>query len=328
MIFLVMVRHKHTGVNFWKPFFNDLKPFDTLDIEDVIKRNKDTISSFDKCEELEKKGHYFLRITKDQLTDPRVKKLHDKFNHKNTNIKDLQIIKFEAYGERVFTQDYDKNYIKPKSKNNQFVPDQPNFQLRDGKVSPGFGTWDWKDYFYRVDIGETARENIYLEIPYKIIEDNLALLEGTDMSIIKRFIREIEDTNEAWNNIEYVNEVIKEYDTIWKDWNYQFPILSYISVKRDGLLFPILAGYSSNSLPGNGMHRFSMTALSKSDIPIILPKSKESRYYIRSKFKDYRKLDNEYTYLLLDVDTVKKVITFYLSSEDTIKECLGKYELF
>jgi hypothetical protein len=51
-------------------------------------------------------------------------------------------------------------------------------------------------------------------------------------------------------------------------------------------------------------------------------------YYIRSKFKNYRKLDNEYTYLLLDVDTEKKVITFYLSSEDTVKECLGKYELF
>ena len=47
MSFLVIVRHKHTCVNFWKPFINDLKPFDILDIEDVIKRNKDTISSLD-----------------------------------------------------------------------------------------------------------------------------------------------------------------------------------------------------------------------------------------------------------------------------------------
>jgi len=71
-----------------------------------------------------------------------------------------------------------------------------------------------------------------------------------------------------------------------------------------------------------------MTALAKSDVPFILPKSNESRYYIRSKFKDYRKIDNENTYLLLDVNTEKKEITFYLSSEDIIKECLGKYELF
>lgn len=310
-----MFLHKNTGVNFWKPFFNDLKPFDILDIEDVLKRYKDTISSFDECKVQEQNGHYFLRITEDQLTDPRVKKLHTIFNHKNININNLQIIKFEAYGKRVFKQDYDPNYIKR---------DMPNFQLRDGKVTPGFGTWNWKEYFQRVDKGTTSRENIYLEIPYKIIEDNLALLEGTDVSIIKEFINEIED----WNNIEYINETIKKYDTIWKDWNFEFPILSYISVKRDGLLFPILGATSANSFPGNGLHRFAMTALAKSDVPFILPKNKKSRYYIRSKFKDYRKIDNENTYLLLDVDTKKKEITFYLSTEDIIKECLGKYELF
>jgi len=316
-----MTEHKSTGVNFWKPFFNDLKPFDTLDIEDVLKRNKDTIASFDECKKQEENGNYFLRITEDQLTDPRVKKLHGTFNHKNTNIKELEIIKFKAYGERVFTQDYDRNYIKPS--NSLFTYDQPNFQLRDGKVSPGFGSWDWKDYFHRVDIGETSKKNIYLEIPHKIIEDNLALLEGTDAYIIKNFISEIEDTDEAWSNIDYVNEVIKKYDTIWKDWNYQFPILSYTSVKRDGLLFPILGGYSSTCLPGNGLHRFCMTAFAKSDVPIILPKHNKNRYHIRSKFKNYRKIDNEYTYLLLDVDTKKERIVFYLSSEDTIKECLG-----
>jgi hypothetical protein len=310
-----MTEHKSTGVNFWKPFFNDLKPFDTLDIEDVLKRYKDTISSFDECKVQEQNGHYFLRVTEDQLTDPRVKKLHTIFNHKNTNINDLQIIKFEAYGKRVFKQDYDPNYIKR---------DMPNFQLRDGKVTPGFGTWNWKEYFQRVDKGTTSRENIYLEIPYKIIEDNLALLGGTDVSIIKEFINEIED----WNNIEYINETIKKYDTIWKDWNFEFPILSYISVKRDGLLFPILGATSANSFPGNGLHRFAMTALAKSDVPFILPKSKKSRYYIRTKFKDYKKIDNENTYLLLDVNTKKKEITFYLSSEDIIKKCLGKYELF
>lgn len=317
-----MIKHKTTGVNFWKPFFNDLNPFDTLDIEDVLKRYKDTICSFDQCKKQEEAGHYFLRITDDQLTDPRVKKLHTTFNHKNTNLNDLQIIKFEAYGKRVFKQNYDPNYIKR---------DMPNFQLRDGKVSPGFGTWNWKEYFERIDKGISSRENIYLEIPHKIIEDNLALLEraeGTNVPVIKKFIKEIEDTEEGFTDIDHVNNIIKEYDSIWKDWNFEFPILSYISIKRDGLLFPILGSISANSFPGNGLHRFAMTAYAKSDVPIILPKSKESRYYIRSKFKHYRQIDNEYTYLLLDVDTKKKAITFYLSSEDIIKECLGKYELF
>ena len=69
-IFLKMIKHKTTGVNFWKPFFNDLNPFDTLDIEDVLKRYKDTICSFDQCKKQEEAGHYFLRITDDQLTDP------------------------------------------------------------------------------------------------------------------------------------------------------------------------------------------------------------------------------------------------------------------
>ena len=322
----MIAQHKRNGVKFWKPFFNDLKPFDTLDIEEVLQRYKNTIQSFGKCIEEENIGHYFLRVTKEQLIEPRVKKLHSKFNHKNTDLDNLQIIKFEGYGKRVFTQDYDNNFLKSHSGRNSIGT--PNFQLRDGKVTPGFGTWNWKEYFERVDKGLTSRENIYLEIPYKIIEDNLALLEGTDVSIIKKFISEIELTKEGWNDIESVNKVIKEYDSIWKDWNFEFPILSYTSVKRDGLLFPILGAFSANSFPGNGLHRFAMSAFAKSDVPFILPKSKEKRYYIRSKFRDYKKLDNEYTYLLLDVDTESKTITFYLSSDSTIKKCLGKYELF
>ena len=116
-----MIKHKNTGVNFWKPFFNDLNPFDILDIEDVLRRYKDTIYSFDQCKKQQEAGHYFLRITDDQLTDPRVKKLHTTFNHKNTNLNDLQIIKFEAYGKRAFKQNYDPNYIKRDMPNGELI---------------------------------------------------------------------------------------------------------------------------------------------------------------------------------------------------------------
>ena len=310
-----MKHYKSIGVKYWKSYFKDLKPFDTLDIEEVLLKNKQTLLSFDECKVEEGKGRYFLRISKEQLSEPRVKSLHTKFNHKNTNINDLQIIKFEGYGERVFTQEYSNEYL---------INEVPNFQLRDGKITPGFGTWNWQEYFKNVDKGLTPRENIYLEIPHSIINDNLATLEGTDVVIIKKFIDEIENTDASWEDIENVNKVIKKYDSIWKDWNFNFPILSYISVKRDGLLFPILGAISPNGLPGNGLHRFALSAFAKSDVPFILPVSNKKRYNIRSKFKQYRKIDGEYTYLLIDTDTQEKKLTFYLSSEDTIKECIGQ----
>ena len=40
---------KWCGVKYWKPYFNDLKPFDLLDIHDVLDRQKKTIESFDEC---------------------------------------------------------------------------------------------------------------------------------------------------------------------------------------------------------------------------------------------------------------------------------------
>ena len=90
-------------IKYWKPYFNDLKPFDLLDVCDVLERQKNTLESFDECKKQQENGHYFLKITGDQLDHPEVKRLHEKFNHKSVdennlkNDKHTQLLKWKTF---------------------------------------------------------------------------------------------------------------------------------------------------------------------------------------------------------------------------------------
>ena len=319
---------KWFGVKYWKPYFNDLEPFDLLDIHDVLERQKKTIESFDECKEQQQSGHYFLKINNEQVKHSEVKKLHEKFNHKNVDLNDVdkQIIKFfpnSTYGSVPYKKNYDTQYK---------IDGRINFQLRDGKVTPGFGTWDWKKYFEAVDNKKQSRTKIYLEIPHQVISENLIslnekfyrkVLPNNGIAIIKNFIKEVETCGgelnkqhaHPWNDNENVNKIIDKYDELYSDWNFEFPIHAYSSVKRKGLLFPSFAANGGHFIAGQGLHRLIMPAYAQSDVPIILPIPMENndRYFIFSAHADFKKIDGEYSFLMIDVNRNDKKLIFYLT---------------
>ncbi len=306
---------KTVGVKYWKPYFNDLKPFDLLDVCDVLERQKNTLECFDECLVQQENGYYFLKITEDQLDHPEVKRLHEKFNHKSVDVNNSEIIKFAPYGIRPYERSYKWDHI---------IEDRPNFQLRDGKVTPGFGAWDWEKYFRYVDEGLVSRTQIYLEIPHQVISENLIslnqkfyrkVLPKNGINIIKNFIKEVEKTTDSWNDTDKVNKIIGKYDEKCPDWNFEFPIYAYSSVKRKGLLFPSFAANGGYFIASQGLHRLIMPAYAQSDVPIILPIPVENkkRYFIFSSHNDFRKVDDEYSFLMIDVDMNSKRLIFYLT---------------
>jgi len=319
---------KTVGVKYWKPYFDDLEPFDLLDIHEVLNRQKKTIESFDECKEQQENGHYFLKIDSEQFKHPEVKKLHQKFNHESVNLNDVdkQIIKFlpnNTYGNIPYRRNYDVHHT---------IDDRINFQLRDGKVTPGFGTWDWKNYFEAVGNKKQSRTKIYLEIPHQVISENLVslnekfyreVLPKNGIDIIKKFIKEVETNSgelkkqhaHTWDDIEKVNEIIDKYDELYSDWNFEFPIHAYSSVKRKGLLFPSFAANGGHFIAPQGLHRLIMPSYAQSDVPIILPIPMENneRYFIFSAHTDFKKIDGEYSFLMIDVDRNKKKLIFYLT---------------
>ena len=320
---------KWNGVKYWKDSFTDLKPFDILDIDDVLTRYKSTLESFDECLEQQKNGHYFLKITEDQLDHPEVKRLHEKFNHKSVDVNNSEIIKFAPYGKKPHERSYKWDHI---------IEDRPNFQLRDGKVTPGFGTWDWKNYFNREEKGMVSRNNIYLEIPHEVISENLVSLNGkfyqkvlpkNGIEVIKKFIEEVETNGgeyekhhaHPWKDTEKVNKIIDKYDEKYPDWNFEFPIYSYSTVKQNGLLFPIFHAGNPYYMTGTGLHRLIMPAYAKSNVPMILPlpaDKNDLRYFVYSMGRDFRKIDNKYSFLLIDVNIESKKLVFYLSPEPSV----------
>ena len=319
---------KTVGVKYWKPYFDDLEPFDLLDIHEVLNRQKKTIESFDECKEQQENGHYFLKIDSNQFKHTEVKKLHQKFNHESVNLNDVdkQIIKFlpnNTYGNIPYRRNYDVHHT---------IDDRINFQLRDGKVTPGFGTWDWKNYFEAVGNKKQSRTKIYLEIPHQVISENLVslnekfyreVLPKNGIDIIKKFIKEVETNSgelkkqhaHTWDDIEKVNEIIDKYDELYSDWNFEFPIHAYSSVKRKGLLFPSFAANGGHFIAPQGLHRLIMPSYAQSDVPIILPIPMENneRYFIFSAHTDFKKIDGEYSFLMIDVDRNKKKLIFYLT---------------
>ena len=58
-----------------------------------------------------------------------------------------------------------------------------------------------------------------------------------NMDIAKKFIREVKD----WDDIESIDKLIDEYDKKYLNWNHDFPIFGFMSILKNGLLFPNIA---------------------------------------------------------------------------------------
>ena len=305
--------YKSVGVRYWKNYFSHLSPFDNINLYDYLDRSKKTLQSFPGCDLEEELGHYFLRMEKDYLNDPRVKKLHETYNPSNLNFDYPEVIKFQ-YTKRLYERDY--SYMN-------FIGGVVNFQLRDCKLQPGFASIKWPTVYKKMDSSYYNETFIYLEIPHEVILENMVSLGGhfykkvlptNGVQIVKNFVDEVEATCGWIDNIE-VNKIIDKYDKIAPNWNHEFPIVSYSYVKKKGLIFPNFWILGPHHMWWQGLHRMWMPALARFDCPMILPKPiHDSKYYIHSVHKDFRKINGRYSRLLIEVDVKNKKLVFYLTT--------------
>ena len=154
-------------------------------------------------------------------------------------------------------------------------------------------------------VGNTWDKFLYLTLPYDLINKYMTNMhDNEDVSIARKFITEVEDKvgwdGEEWKNIE------KKYDELYPaksqytdlyethtciKWKQDFDIRQYISIKKNGLLFPICYNSMYHMLR-RGTHRAVLLAMTKSDVPIFLQVPNEKHYKVTTpKFFGGKRLE-------------------------------------
>ena len=142
-------------------------------------------------------------------------------------------------------------------------------------------------------VGKEWNEFLYLTLPYKLINNYMTNMhDNEDVSIARKFITEVEDTvgwdGDTWKAIEkkydYLYPETSSYTDMYEThtcikWKQDFDIRQYISIKDNGLLFPICYNSMYHMLR-RGTHRAVLLAMTKSDVPIFLQVPKENEYKV------------------------------------------------
>ena len=319
--------YKNNGVKYWKDCFNDLNSFDEIHLDDMLTRFKNTLCTFDNFKE--DNDWFFIPIQRNlDLEILGLNRLHEKFNSKSCVIdenRNPKRIAFSAYGQSPYKRDYyRKGSTDGKTNAHQ--------NWKDGMIRPGLNMAanNWKSVMVNIEKGILLDKFIYIEIPYDIILDYMVINHnGHEMKIPKQFVEEVEDTKNGWKNDDSVNELIDLYDKKYPDWNYDFPTFGYTSFVKYGLLMPTF--YFGNKVFKNGTHRLYNACLSKSDIPLFInipsqnPHPKFKRFivgeneFIVYSARLFRKIDNEYSRLLIYINLNDRSLKFYLTTFDVYK---------
>ena len=79
--------YKNSGVRYWKDSFIDLKPFDEMNLGEVLTRYKNILEGFKEYQP--DNGAFFVPIKRtSDLNIPEVKRIHEKFNSKTCIVDD------------------------------------------------------------------------------------------------------------------------------------------------------------------------------------------------------------------------------------------------
>jgi len=228
-----------SGVKYWGPKekrFEKYKHFQIYDYKDVVTS--------------------YLKTSND------LKPNHEKFGWNERPINsDIDTIKKESNWDG-----FDPMYFNVHTNNNNIVMAKADVISMD---MVGLGR-DWNSF-------------LYLTIPYTLINKYMTNMhDNEDVTIARKFIKEVENTV-GWDTGEW-KEIEKKYDLLYPDtstytdyyethtcikWKQDFDIRQYMSIKKNGLLFPICYNGKDHILK-RGTHRAVLLAMTKSDIPIFL----------------------------------------------------------
>lgn len=133
-------------------------------------------------------------------------------------------------------------------------------------------------------VGKEWDHFIYLELPFELINKHMTQMhDNSDVSIAREFIRVVEATELGWDTDNW-KDIEKEFDNKYPaistytdfyethsvlKWKQDFDIHQYISIKKEGILFPICYN-DKYSMLRRGTHRAVLLAMTNSDIPIFL----------------------------------------------------------
>tara|TARA_R100000908_G_scaffold54484_1_gene29766 strand:+ start:15410 stop:16429 length:1020 start_codon:yes stop_codon:yes gene_type:complete len=322
---------KNSGVRYWKDFFNDLKPFDKINLDELLTRHHNTLLSFDNFNP--DNDWFFIPIKKqsDLEENSELLRLHKKFNSPNAVIEKSKNkrIAFSAYGKSPYLRSH-----YSKGGEGGIINSHQNW--KDGMIRPGLNISNWDNITKRLMKGNITNEFIYLEIPYKIILDFLEVNHTNHpMKIPKQFVTEIEKTKNGWKDDDSVNKLIDEYDKKYPNWNFDFPVFGYTSFIKYGTLFPTF--YFGHKIFKNGTHRMYNTCLSKSDVPIFInvPTKNLNKFdkliIDKNKFmiftaKLFSKFQDEYSRLFISIDCNERIVEYYLSDDDVYGVRYGRFK--
>lgn len=301
-------------IKWWrKNSFEDLKPFDVLEVEQVLERYQNTLKTFPQYEKHAEEGNFFLGIKSKNLDDPEVKYFHEKFNHPNCDLlADPRPKICMVYREG---RNFDKKLFHTKE-NLKFSGGTSNYNGRDGQIRGGWATPTIEGFHIN-----PVREKIltgkwvFLTIPYQLLYNFINTTNnGVPIQIPKKFVKEVEDTV-GWDDINKVKKVVDKFDKIYPDWSHDFPINGYFQMKKDGLLFPaVWWNYFLNC--GHSFHRMIMTSFNKMDFPYItpIPVTKNNIWYTCS-MKDSFLFNNEKHYLTAKINLNDNLVTYSFTKD-------------
>lgn len=268
---------KLTGVNYWKEYFKDLNHLDILSYSEVVDRYIKTSDSL--------KGN------------------HEKF----------------GWNERPINSSIDK--LTPGANWEGFDPLYFNIDPTNEKVVQAKADVISMDM---VGLGESWDSFVYITLPYELINKYMTNMhDNENVSIARKFIREVEATKQQWEGNNW-KKIEKQFDEEYPEtsqytdfyethtclkWKQDFDIRQYISIKNNGILFPICYN-SFNEILRRGTHRAVLLAMTESDIPIFvqIPKGKLAYKVYTPEFFNGKKLN-------IDINLVDKSLKFYLEEE-------------
>lgn len=232
-----MKQYKSTGVRYWKTPFKHFKPFDIVPYQAVV----------------------------------------DAYLENNTDLNG----KYDKYGWNDRPINSDKEELKEGEFWNGFSPTYYNIS----PIENGFTMA--KADVVSMDmrgLGEIWSHFVYLELPYQLINEYMTNLhDNEDVSKLREFIDTVESTEEGWTKSNY-EKIEAEFDKKYPEtstytdyfethtcikWKQDFDILQYISLKQNGLLYPICYNGSFEILD-RGTHRAVLLAKSGSDVPFFI----------------------------------------------------------
>ena len=180
------------------------------------------------------------------------------------------------------------------------------------------------------NVGKDWKYFLHLHLPYELINEYMTNMhDNEDVSIARKFINEVERSEKGWEN-ENWKKIEKEYDKQYPEtstytdfyethtvlkWKQDFDIRQYISIKQNGLLFPICYN-DKHFMLRRGTHRAVLLAMTQSDVPIFL----QYPYLSDKTLKEYSVKSPKFfgnKSLNITVKPESKSLDFFLEDENS-----------